>query len=231
MNSITLDAINPRYLWLDPASGKKKEAIKSVRARSAIVVVGTDVLNRVYVLDAWADRVGTNEIRRKFVDMCEHWAPKIAAFEDMGQQSLLVDPIRDEAASRGISIPLAAITPTTKVDKRFRIRATIQPVYGAGRLIINEALVELINEVTSFPMSSTMDLVDALAAAIGLVPPMTTTQQKQSEAEELARYLRESGASMWEIEQRMAEIGAYGLGIQQADTSWTQLRKLWNKGS
>lgn len=230
-NSIKLDEIQPRYLWLDPASGKKREAIKSVRARSAIVVVGVDALNRIYVLDAWADRVGTNEIRRKFVDMCEYWGPKIAAFEDMGQQSLLVDPIRDEAASRGISIPLAAITPTTKVDKRFRIRATIQPVYGAGRLIINEALIELINEVTSFPMSSTMDLVDALAAAIGLVPPMTTAQKTNDEAAELARYLRESGASMWEIEQRMAEIGAYGKGMQEAETSWTKLRKLWSKGS
>lgn len=201
-----------------------------MRARSAIVVVGVDALNRVYVLDAWADRVGTNEIRRKFVDMCEYWGPKIAAFEDMGQQSLLVDPIRDEAAARGLSIPLAAITPTTKVDKRFRIRATIQPVYGAGRLMINESLIELINEVTSFPMSSTMDLVDALAAAIALVPPTTTAQQQNDEAADLARYLRESGASMDEIEQRMTEIGAYGKGMQPAETSWTKLRKLWNEG-
>lgn len=229
MQRINLDEIQPRFMWLDPASGKKKEAIRSVRARSAIVVVGTDVLNRIYVLDAWADRVGTNEIRKKFVDLCEFWGPQIAAFEDMGQQSLLFDPIMDEAAHRGISIPLAAIKPTNKVDKRFRIRATIQPVYGAGRLIIDESLIELINEITGFPLSPTMDLVDAMASAIALVPPATTEQKTSDDAAELARYLRESGASMDVIEQRMAEIGAYGKGHQPMDTSWTQLRRLWNK--
>lgn len=197
-----------------------------MRARSAIVVVGVDPLNRIYVLDAWADRVGTNEIRKKFVDMCEYWGPTVAAFESVGQQSLLSDPIMDEAAERGITIPLAAITPTTKVDKRFRIRATIQPVYGAGRLLINESLIELINEVTSFPMSSTVDLVDALASAIGMIPPMTTEQQKQDDAAELAKYLRDNGVPMTDIERRMAEIGAYQ---QSNDTStWTRLRKMWN---
>lgn len=229
MISVKIDDIQPRYLWLDPASGKKREVIKNVRARSAIVVVGVDSLNRIFVLDAWADRVGTNEIRKRFVDMAEYWGPTICAFEDMGQQSLLFDPLMDEATARGLSLPLASITPTTKVDKRFRIRATIQPVYGAGRLIINDSLIELINEVTSFPMSSTMDLVDALASAIALVPPMTTEQKVSDDAAELARYLRESGASMHEIEQRMAEIGAYGWGPQQAETSWTKLRKLWNR--
>lgn len=228
MQQIRLDEINPRYLFCDPASGKKREAIRSVRARSAIVVVGTDSLNRIFVLDAWADRVGTNEIRKKFVDMCEYWGPAIAAFEDVGQQSLLVDPIMDEAAMRGLQLPLAAIKPTTKVDKRFRIRATIQPVYGAGRLIINESLLELINEITGFPLSPTMDLVDAMASAIALVPPATTEQKTSDDAAELARYLRESGASMDAIEQRMAEIGAFGRG-NQLETSWTKLRRLWNK--
>ena len=229
MAQINLDDIQPRYMWLDPASGKKKEAIRSVRARSAIVMVGQDALNRIYVLDAWADRVGTNEIRTKFVDMCEQWGPMIAAFEDMGQQSLLFDPIMNEARSRGIEIPLSAISPTTKVDKRFRIRATIQPVYGAGRLIINDSLIELINEVTAFPMSSTMDLVDALSAAIGLVPPMTTGQGEQDDAAELARYLRESGMPMKAIEERMEQIGGYGTKNSSNIDSWMQKNRLWRK--
>lgn len=228
MESLRLDDINPRYLWLDPASGKKKEAIKSVRARSAIVVVGTDAINRIMVLDAWADRTGTNEIVRNFVDMCEYWGPSIAAFEDMGQQSLLFDPIMDEAEKRGLHIPLMAIKPTTKVDKRFRIRATIQPVYGAGRLLIDDSLIELINEITAFPMSPTMDLVDAMASAIALVPPITTNQHEVDDAAELARYLRESGASISDIERRMEEIGAYNRA--EPENVWANLKKMWNRG-
>ena len=228
MQQINIDDIQPRYLWLDPASGKNREAIKSVRARSAIVVVGTDVLSRIFVLDAWSGRVGTNEIRKQFVDMCESWGPTVAAFEDMGQQNLLFDPILDEALHRGITIPLAAIKPTTRVDKRFRIRATIQPMYGSGRLIINDSLTELINEVTSFPMSSTMDLVDALASAIGMVPPVMAEQSQQNEKKELARYLREAGVSPHEIERRMEELGGYGRDNEI--NFWSDMRRLWNRG-
>lgn len=229
MIQIPLDDIQPRYLYLDPASGKKREQIKSVRARSAIVVIGTDPYNRIYVLDSWADRCGTNEMRTKFIDLCEAWSPQIAAFENSGQQQLLFDPIMEEATKRGLSIPLTPVTPTTKVDKRFRIRATIQPVYGAGRLIINEALIELINELTAFPMSPTMDLVDALSSAIALVPPTLTEQQKRDDAEELARYLRESGVPMSQIEQRMAEIGAFNPHGPHKDSSWMRLRRMWNQ--
>lgn len=229
MPAIHIDDIQPRFMWLDPASGKKKEVIKGVRARSAIVVVGTDVYNRVYVLDAWADRVGTNEVRKKFVDMCERWGPQVAAFEDLGQQSLLYDPIMDEATDRGIQIPLATVTPTSKVDKKFRIRATIQPVYGAGRLIIDDDLLELKNEVTSFPMSNVMDMVDALASAISLVPPKVNSDLEKDDAKELAAYLRNSGVPPSVIEQRMQELYSGNGDVNSRGTEGLMRHKMFRR--
>lgn len=230
MEQISVEEIGARYLFCDPAGGKKsRDAIKSQRARSAIVVVGTDNYNRIFVLDSWASRASTNEIRKKFVDMCEKWGPKIAAYEALGQQRLLADPILDEAAERGLTIPLTAVTPTTKVDKRFRIRALLNPLIGQGRLLFDKDQIELINEVTSFPMSSEMDMVDALASACALVPPMVTDMQAQDDAAELARYLRESGVPPSEIERRLQEVGGYNSSPFEGNDVWRDLRKMWNQ--
>lgn len=203
------------YSWTrSSASGKQKEKIKSTRARSAIVVVGMDVLGRIFVVDAWADRAGTNTIVDNFVNMSIKWGVQIAGFEDVAQQSLLIDPILNKCDELGVEIPLAPITVNTRVEKKWRIRTLLQPVIGAGRLIIREDLVELKNEITSFPMNVRMDLVDALATAVSLTPPVKSVQTQYDERQELARYLRESGMSPSQISRE--------LGVDSEDPGWVR---------
>lgn len=227
MATISLDDIQPRFLWLDPASGKSKEAIRSVRARSAIVVVGVDLMQRIWVLDAWAARVGTNEIVKQFVDRVSKWGPVVAAYEDVGQQSLLFDPIMNEAEKQGVMVPLVGVTVTTKVDKNWRIRSILQPLIGAGRLIINQELMELKHEITGFPMSSIKDLIDACASACALVPPPQSVDQISDEEKALAEYLRNSGVAPSQIESRVNEVRqANGGDVHQPE--W--VKKLFNKG-
>lgn len=200
---LDLDLINPRYMWLDPASGKRDERIRSVRARSAIVVVGTSLDHKVWVLDAWAKRAGTAEMVSVFMDMFQRWWPIVAGFEDMGQQSLLTDPLYQEAEKRGLSVPLSPTKVNTKVEKNWRIRAQLQPLIGHGRLMINRRLLELKREITNFPMATMKDLIDALAGACSLVPPPRTRHRMSQEQRDLARYLRETGASPSDIEHAM----------------------------
>ena len=59
MTEIKLADLNPRFAYVDPASGKKQQELKKVRARSAIVVVAADWIGRIFVLDAWAKRCST----------------------------------------------------------------------------------------------------------------------------------------------------------------------------
>lgn len=222
---LELDKIQPRYLFLDPASGKAKAgAIKGVRARSAIVVVGMDALQRIFVLDAWAERAGTNVIVKNFVEMSVRWGPVVCGYEDVGQQSLLIDPIMNYAESLGVTLPLAPVTVNTKVEKKWRIRALLQPPIGAGRLLIRDDLIELKNELTSFPMNARMDLVDALASAVSLTPPVASVANDFDEKRELARYLRESGALPSEIEERLKD---YSDEVKdEKDGWWHKLTKL-----
>lgn len=209
MATVSLDVIQPRYLWIDPASGKQGTRVRSTRARSAIVVVGTTPDTRIWVLDAWADRVGTSRIVTAFCDMVEKWNPVTAAYEDMAQQTLLADPINEEAQRRDIVVPLSPITVSTRVDKAWRIRTILQPIMNSGRLMLNAGLLSLKNEITSFPMSSVRDLVDALAGACSLVPPPAARGQTQDEVREMAAYLRASGASPAHIDAAVREAGGY----------------------
>lgn len=210
MAALDINEVNPRYLWLDPASGKTgNRQIRGLRARSAIVVVGSTSDSKIWVLETWADRVGTNTIVDKFIDICSRWRPIVAAYEDMAQQSLLADPIQSKAEEIGMYVPLSPITVNTKVDKNWRIRNTLQPVIGAGRLMIGGHLDDLRNELMNFPMSAVRDLVDALAGAVSLVPPPAASQQNHDEAREVASYLRNAGASPQVIESTVAELGGY----------------------
>ena len=210
MATIRVDEINPRYLWLDPASGKiGNRSIRGVRARSAIVVVGSTSDSKIWVLETWADRVGSNTIVDKFIEICMRWNPIVAAFEDMAQQSLLADPIMTKAEENNIVVPLSPVSVNTRVDKNWRIRTTLQPAIGAGRLMIGEDHDDLKNELMNFPMSSVRDLVDALAGAVSIVPPPAANQKQQDEVREVASYLRNAGVSPGVIENTVSELGGY----------------------
>lgn len=218
---IKLSELYDRYLFLDPAGGKK-ETIRRVRARSALVVCGVDRLSRVFILHTWAKRAGTNEIVENFVSAVEKWRPKVAGVEEVGQQPLLYDPIITEAVQRSVEVPLAGQRPSTRVDKDFRIRSILQPVVGQGRLFLAEDQHELRAELESFPMSSQKDLVDALAGCVYLIPPPRENVADNTEAEELARYLREQGTPASEIEQRVKEVAGQPEGLP-SDSFWSKL--------
>lgn len=205
--ALGLETINPRYMWLDPASGKVDARLRSVRARSAIVVIGTTLDEKVWVLDAWGKRSGTQEMVQTFVQMCIKWSPVVASYEDMGQQSLLWDPILQEADRRNVSIPLSGNKVKTSVEKNWRIRSILQPLIGHGRLMIANHLLELKTEITQFPMSNLKDMIDALAGACSLVPPPKSKSRVDGESRALARWLRESGLPVTDIE---AEVGQFG---------------------
>jgi len=199
MTSIHISSINQSYMWLDPASGKRDNKVKATRARSAIVVLGTDPVGRVFVLDTWADRVGTSAIVDAFLTLYERWRPGVAAYEDMGQQALLEDPLREEADKRELPVPLVPVKVTTRVDKNWRIRTMIQPLLAKGMLFLDESFTELYNELKYFPMSQTVDLVDALACCCSLLPPAPSIAQHRQSRKDLEDYLRESGVSNYEM--------------------------------
>lgn len=210
MTRVPLTDIVDKVAFLDPASGKKL-AVKRVRARSAIVVIGVDLLARIYVLHAWADRVPTATLMDKVMDVQTRFTPRAFGCEANAMQSLFADAIRLEANHRAVALPLVPVHQPTHVDKDFRIRAALQPVVAWGRLFLRRDQVELKSEIESFPMSATKDLVDALASAIALAPATPAPRMRSEERREYAEYLRDVGVEPWEIEEKVRAFDAGGV--------------------
>ena len=205
MSELLLENLSRACAFCDPASGKQQ--LRRVRARSAIVVVAQDDLQRMFVLYAWAKRCSTDTLVKEIFSVAERFKVRLFGVEANAMQSVFVDDLRREARYREKRIPLVPVPQPTKVEKDWRIRAALQPVIAHGRLLTQPNQHELNNELATFPMSATKDLVDALASAISLIPAKSTRKQKDGAQASLARYLRETGASPSHIEERLAEVG------------------------
>jgi len=92
------------------------------------------------------------------------------------------------------------------VEKTWRIRTILQPIIANGRLFLRSDMNELRSELTSFPLSPLVDMVDALASCIKLVPKRPTQREDDRELQELLSYLRKTGAS----QQVIAEVAQRG---------------------
>jgi predicted phage terminase large subunit-like protein len=191
--------------FCDPASGKKL-ALKRVRARSAIVVIGKDLLNRIFVLHAWASRCSTSILTETILKVNQEWRPKVFGIEANAMQSLFGDMVNREAKYRGSRLPFLPVNQPSHVDKDWRIRSVLQPTIAEGRLLIQPSQYELKAELTNFPMSTTKDLIDALASAVALMPMGSIGREREGEAEALAQYLRSTGAPPEYIRQRVDDV-------------------------
>lgn len=213
---IKLDQLDT-YFAVDPASGKGR--LRKIRARQAIIGIGVDYLSRIFVIYAWAGKLTSSKFRDKILDVYGKFEPRRMGIEANAMQSLFADLVRDKGRERFSRLRIVPIMQSTKVDKDFRIRTSIEPTMFSGRLFIQgkpdvegspvgttPMMRELVGEIAGFPTAETKDMVDALASAISLVPKRTSEQRRDSEVDELAQYLRRSGASPHMIEKRVEEL-------------------------
>jgi len=203
MEPIKVEDLVDWTAFCDPAGGKSQ--IKKQQARSAIVVVARDWLDRIFVMYAWADRTSTDKLYEKIFWVNSTFTPSKFGIEANGMQSLFGDGVRREARLTNVRIPLVKVLQPNKIEKPFRNRAALQPMIAQGRLFLQDGQLELEEELATHPMSATFDLVDALSSAISMLPKRAKVEQDDDEIENMARYLRKSGAPAWIIERRVQE--------------------------
>ena len=195
MTRLPLSELGMCMAFCDPAAGKNLN-LKRVRARSAIVVVAQDSLGRVFTLLAWAARCSTDALTTKIFEVNETFRPRTFGIESNAMQSLYGDMVGREARFRERRVPILEVRQPTNVEKNWRIRTILQPVVANGRLFIQPQQLELRAELVNFPMSATVDLVDALASAVKLLPTVQIRREQDGELQKRLAYLRETGAPM-----------------------------------
>jgi hypothetical protein len=212
------------YAFLDPASGKVK--VDKLRAQSAITVIHPDAVGRIFVLEAWADRIPTVQLIEKVYELNERYRPVIFGCEANAMQSLFVDLFQEHARLTQRSLPLVPITQNTKIDKDFRIRHTIQPILNQHRLFLRTqngqlqtGTEALRSQLASAPGGVLKDLIDALASTIALAPARTQPQAQSGERDLLIARLRKQGIPNDRLRDRLAEFDRHA--IMEADRTAT----------
>lgn len=214
MISFPLESIRPFYGFLDPAGPKRRhESLKHVSSRSSLLVAGADDIGRVFVVSAWAARCPTEELMGRMVDTCDRFHLKLLGVEEVAFSGLWTDAVRRDAALRNRVLPLFGVKQPSTQEKDFRIRTTLQPLIGNGRVFLlgnDPGMNELRTEIITFPMNPRKDMIDTLASLCRIMPIKHARAQLDTEQQAYLRYLRESGAPMHVIEAEAKAAVPFG---------------------
>jgi predicted phage terminase large subunit-like protein len=195
-----------RAAWVDPAGGPT--AAKHQKPRAAIVAIGQDDFERVFILDSWADRVPPDKLIDRIFDTNARWRPAVFGIDASGPQVIFSQTVQREARERGIKI---ALRPTAlRADKTFSIETTLQPLAAAGRLFRPPItrIHSLEAEWSNFPDGFYRDQLDALACAVRLLPRTLPEHLRNMGREQLRRYLQSTGMEKSQIELQLLSVQA-----------------------
>jgi len=162
VETVEFDSLKRVLMW-DPAMGEKQVKKNS---RNAMVVMGQDSRNRLFVLDAYAERRNPAFLYAKYIGMHQKWRCHKAAIESVLFSRTLKFPLYKEQMRIGYRFPVQDETPTQ--DKDYRIR-TLIPYSESHDLFIHRGLRDFHEEIKGFPTFGTKDLVDAAAACLSLL--------------------------------------------------------------
>jgi predicted phage terminase large subunit-like protein len=153
-----------RVLMWDPAAGSKKKANNRL-SRNAQIVGAMDRKNRLFILDAHAERKNPLYLFQRFIGMHQRYRCTVAAIEDVNFQRILKFPLYKVMRDMEYTFPIQDFTPVG--DKDHRIRSLI-PYAESHSLFVRKGLKDFKREMRGFPALVEKDLLDACAATLKL---------------------------------------------------------------
>lgn len=196
MATLRIADIRPLYAFVDPHGGQAgatSARLKRVASSAAICVGGLDSLGRYFIVDAWSDRVSTDDLIERMYAVCSRWSVKSFGGESNGLAGLWLDALARDARRANRHLPIVKVPQPSNIEKDYRIRTILQPLVGNGRLFIARHLTPLVDQICAFPMSMQKDLIDSCASLCRFIPPRPRAHTESAEREHLARYLRDRG--------------------------------------
>lgn len=171
-----------RFTLVDPAISKKKRA-----DNSAILTIGVDVENNIYVLEYTADHLDPSELIDEVFRQAEKWNSEKVGIESVQYQRSIEHFMTLEMKRRGKYLNIICLD--GKANKEERIRGLI-PYYKLGMVhhpFDSEVLEE---ELIRFPSGRHDDVLDALSMGLKIMQP----PKKHMALRPLVRYSKKTGA-------------------------------------
>lgn len=161
-SSISRDMVN--VIIVDPA-----KTVKMHSADSAIVCVGVSrSTHKIYVREYEADKLYPEQIYDKAFSMATRWRARVLAIEVTGLNEFVKQPIENERLRRGSNVNLLWLNARRSKEERI---AALVPYYRQKFISHNIEYkdAELERQLCSFPASSRLDIMDALAYIIPIM--------------------------------------------------------------
>lgn len=160
------------FVIVDPAKTARKTS-----AYSAIVGVGVNLrTNAIYVRDLIMERLESDEVIQRALDMCERLEARVIGVETTGLEAWVEQPFRDAIGARGMSLEFIGLHAKKgkgelgyESGKVGRVSG-LAPYYRQG-LIYHNPLVcaPLEIQLRGFPRSKRWDAMDALAYTLEIL--------------------------------------------------------------
>lgn len=205
-----MPTVDRRKLWIcafaDPAGGPRAGRSNYGLSRAAIVVLGQDDLERVFILEVFIQRIPPDKLIERIFDTQQKWNCAVFGIDSSAGQLEFAQMVQHTARERGLKVPLRLVA--QRQEKTFSIETTIQPLASAGRLFRphdNECRA-LKDEMQSFPDGMYRDGLDALANAIKLLPAILPAHLRAMNRNQLQNYLTRTGMPKDQIAERLSQL-------------------------
>jgi hypothetical protein len=155
-----------RLSFLDPSSGGR-----AAKCENAIVIIGTDRLNRHFVIDFWSANTGYSGAIERWHELNDKYVCWKNAYEQVGSQKEIPDIVSIRQAygtcilcqKKHRALAPQGCKPPTGIDKNQRIELFLEPAIREGRFYVREDQAELCRQLDMFPHGDLVDVADATA--------------------------------------------------------------------
>lgn len=172
-----------KFLLIDPAISLAKDA-----DYTAMVVLGVDEWNNIYILDIVRARLSPNDIINEIFRLRDKWQIMDIAMEQVAFQKVLGYSLREDIRFKNRPFHITELKPNERTKDQ-RIKG-LQPLYENGKVFHNKRLannIYLEDELIRFPRSSHDDIIDAVAYAQDVIFPAKQKSTKNSKKRYLYR--------------------------------------------
>jgi hypothetical protein len=177
-----------RVSFLDPSTGGR-----GAKCENAIVIVGTDELNRHLLLSTWNANTGYSGAIEQWHVMNDRYVCWRNCYEKVGQQKEIAEVVLMRSIYRGecpfckgTHRPLVpdGYTPPSGLDKNSRIEMYLEPAVKDGRVYVRKEHAEAIRQATMFPNGDLVDVLDAWAYAVKISRPYRGMEEEMDQRAE-----------------------------------------------
>jgi predicted phage terminase large subunit-like protein len=158
-----LPDIRHTFISVDPAIGQSEN-----NDFTAVVCAHVDVEGTWFIEQAKRFKISATDTVELVFELIKQFKPNCIGIESVAYQKALIHMLDQESRRRQVVLPLAEIKPGTDKTKEMRI-SSLQPRFEWGRVLLNQGLDDLEDELLSFPRGKHDDLIDAMASLDAII--------------------------------------------------------------